>query len=297
MRAAARHLLASALLLLSSNPAVFSYTQVRSPCKTPIKYRIGTLDPRFGLSREEFQRAIDEASNVWATDQKHFQYDSKGVLQINLVYDTRQEVTQRVISIRARVSATMKETDLIKNKLLPLEDNFHILETSYSDRQISYERDQDSYNQEVKRWNLAGGAPESEFQILNNQRLSLKKQYELLQAKRQALNRATDELNELIKKRNALLVEASAEVRDLNGSAGVQFEEGLYVKAGSEERIDIFEFENKDSLLVILAHELGHALGLEHNANPSSIMSPLIHTDRLALTAEDAEGLKAVCAR
>jgi predicted Zn-dependent protease len=75
----------------------------------------------------------------------------------------------------------------------------------------------------------------------------------------------------------------------------VQFERGRHVKEGGEEWIDIFQFEDKANLLVTLAHELGHALGIGHNANPASIMSPLIHTDHLALTAEDEAGLKDAC--
>jgi hypothetical protein len=104
-------------------------------------------------------------------------------------------------------------------------------------------------------------------------------------------------VNGLIRKHNALLVRANAEVTALNssGSIGVQFEEGIYGRASGKEWIDIFQFESKAGLRVILAHELGHALGMKHNANPSSIMSPLIHTDRLILTEEDEVGVNAIC--
>ena len=178
-----------------------------------------------------------------------------------------------------------------------MKENFRALDASYSDQLASYNRDQDSYSQEVKHWNSIGGAPEGEFHYLESKRQSLRKQPALLEANRQALNRLTDELNELIRKRNALLILANSEASAFNDSesAGVQFEQGRYVRTGGEEWIDIFQFESKDGLLVILAHELGHALGIKHNANPSSIMSPLIHTDRLVLTAEDEDGLKAAC--
>jgi hypothetical protein len=144
---------------------------------------------------------------------------------------------------------------------------------------------------------MPGGASGAEFKILSGKRQSLRNQQATLEEKRQELNRATNATNELIRKRNALLNRANAEAGALNSSnsIGIQFEEGIYAREGDKEWIDIFQFESKASLRVILAHELGHALGIKHNANPSSIMSPLIHTDRLALTAEDENGLKAAC--
>jgi len=293
-------ILASTIFLLASNPALFSHAQGqsrRASCQNPIRYRIGTLDPRFGIGREEFRRAIEDASNAWAIDRNFFRYDPQGKLRINLVYDTRQEITQHVILVRADISARMKEADSIEDRILFLKDKFRVLEASYSDQQASYEQANNSFNREAKRLNNAGGASETEFQILSDKRRSLRNQYALLEAKRQELNRSTDEVNGLIRKHNALLVRANAEASALNssGSIGVQFEEGIYGRASGKEWIDIFQFESKAGLRVILAHELGHALGMNHNANPSSIMSPLIHTDRLVLTKEDEDGLKALC--
>jgi len=292
--------LAGALFLLASSPAPAAHAQGQSrsaSCPGPIRYRIGTLDPRFGITREEFRRLIEKAGNVWEEKQKNFLYDPKGKLPINLVYDARQKFTQTAIAIRAGVSAKLVQADLIKQQLLPLREEFNKIETSYSDQAASYKRAQDSYNRKVKQSNLAGGASDAGLQDFADERRSLRAQFNLLEAKRLEMNRATDELNTLIKKRNAVIELANAEAAAFNDAApaSLQFKEGRYVREGNEERIDVFQFENTDSLLVILAHELGHALGMKHNANPDSIMSPLIHTGRLVLTAEDEDGLKAVC--
>lgn len=302
MRTTVKLFLTSVLFLLVSAPAFISTAQDRvqpgnRPCPALMKYRIGALDPRFGITDEEFRRFVEQAGNVWEGDRKFFQYDPKGKLRISLVYDTRQKFTQNMIAVRASVSAKIAEADLVKDNLLALRESFRILDATYSDQAASYEQAQDGYNQEVKRLNQAGEVTEAGLQSLASERQSLRKQFDLLEAKRKELNRATDELNTLIKKRNSLLKLADAEANAFNNSAPatIQFEEGRYIREGAEERIDIFQFENTGSLLVILAHELGHALGMKHNPNPASIMSPLIHTDRLALTAEDQDGLKANC--
>jgi hypothetical protein len=305
MRSIVRAFLAGALFLLAPNPASLDPARGRAllppwpaSCRDRIKYRIGTVDPRFGITNEELRQAIEDAGNVWGNDRKRFEYDPGGGLRISLIYDTRQQITQRVIAARAGIYATLKDADLLKDMMLPLKDKFHVLEGSYFDQLASYKRALDSYNQDVTHWNLMGGVPMAEFQSLADKKQALQKQQNASEAARQALNRSTDELNELIKRHNALLTRANAEVAALNtaGYASIQFEEGRYVRENSEEWIDIFQFENRDGLLLILAHELGHALGLKHNANPSSIMSPLVHTDRLVLTKEDQDGLKAVCA-
>jgi len=292
-------ILASTVLLLVTT-APFSHAQDqarRATCRSPIRYKIGALDPRFGVTREDLQRAAEDASGVWATHQKLFQYDPRGKLRINLVYDTRQKNTQQVIFARAGISAKIKEADSIEDRILSLQNKFQPLEASYLEQEASYDQASDNFNREARRLNDAGGASETQFQILSDKRRSLRNQRAILEAKRQELNRSTDEINGLVEKHNALLVRANTEANALNrsGSIGVQFEGGLYSRASGKEWIDIFQFESKAGLRVILAHELGHALGMKHNANPSSIMSPLIHTERLALTGEDRDSLKAVC--
>ena len=293
-------LLLSCALLFGFSPS-FSQTRStnRQACLVPISYRIGALDSRFGIGREDFLRAVEEAGNAWeaAAGRKLFRHDTKAALEVNLVYDSRQETTQRLIAVRTAVSDKLQEVNVIKGQLRPLQNKIRALDDSYSAQLSSYERLQNEYNQSVTQWNAKGGAPEAEHQRLGNQRLALTKQAASLEEKRQELNRLADTINELADKHNSLLRRANDEADSFNRSApsSLQFEEGRYIKQGSEERIDIFQFDGETALRIILAHELGHALGIRHNANPSSIMSPLIHADRFALTTDDVAGLKAAC--
>ncbi len=295
----AKLLLASALLLGLPGPMAFGQTRARPACLAPISYRIGALDSRFGISREDFGRAVEEAAGLWegAAGRTLFVRGPKGVVAINLVYDNRQETTQRLIAVRAAVSDKLNEVNAIKSRLRPLQDKMRALEDTYSAQLSSYKRLQDEYNQTVTQWNGKGGAPEAEHLRLSNQRLALRKQEASLEEKRQELNGLADAINELADKHNGLLHRANDEADSFNKStpSSLQFEEGRYIKQGREERIDIFQFDGETALRIILAHELGHALGIRHNGNPSSVMSPLIRADRVALTAEDGEGLKAAC--
>src|SRR3954471_20481541 len=107
-------LLASALMFGLLNPAPVSHAQdrtsnspgARRPCLTPIKYRIGALDPRFGITREDFQQHVEQAAALWgaAAGRKLFSFDARGSLEIDLVYDSRQETTQRLIAARSGIA-------------------------------------------------------------------------------------------------------------------------------------------------------------------------------------------------
>lgn len=297
----AKLLLAGALLLGLSCPLASTQPRAanRQACMTPIEYRIGRLDARFGITLGEFQRAVEEAASAWegAAGRKLFRHVGKGPLEINLVYDSRQETTQRLIAVRTAVSDKLQEVSAMKRQLRPLQDRIGALDAAYSAQLSSYKRLQDEYNRTVVQWNGRGGAPEAEYQRLDSQRLALKKEAAALEEKRQELNRLADAINELADKHNKLLHRANDEADAFNRSAPstLQFEEGRYIRQGGEERIDIFQYDGETALRIILSHELGHALRIRHNGNPSSIMSPLIHAKSLALTPEDVEGLKATC--
>ena len=302
VRRAVKFYLAVTIILAPPVPAVFSQGRIASDsprCLVPIKYRIGRVDPRFGITREDFQHAVDEASQVWEAAAGHtlFTRATRASLKIDLVYDNRQETTLRVIAARASITTILKEADQIRDGLRALQDRLHGLDGAYSEQLASYQRRQDDYNKMVEQWNSKGGAPEGEYQNLLNARLALRKQADGLEASRKDLNRLTDEINAKVDRHNDLLRRATAQANALSesGATGVAFEEGVYVRQGGDEQINIFQFDGQTALRVILAHELGHALGVAHNANPVSVMSPLIHTGRLALTDEDVQGLRAVC--
>src|SRR5687767_4241301 len=67
----------------------------KTVCEEPLKYSLGTIDPRFGLDEEEFMNMIQRAEHAWedAVNLELFIYDEGTPFKINLIYDDRQKRT------------------------------------------------------------------------------------------------------------------------------------------------------------------------------------------------------------
>ncbi|MDB5225237.1 MAG: matrixin family metalloprotease [Candidatus Adlerbacteria bacterium] len=279
--------------------AAYAWQTHYVPCTKPIEYRIGTIDPRFGVSEEDFLRDIAKAADLWsdAKGKPLFAYDAQGALVINLVYDTRQQVTQQAAELNEAIDETGRVASSVKQQYSSLQIDYNTAQAEFKRQAAAFNDAQSAYNERVEYWNDRGGAPPPEYDKLAAQKRTLMQQVAVLEAKQQEINRLADEINALIDKYNLLVDHINDNVEEINGNGlvGTQFEEGVYRSDASGKRIDIYQFDSQTAFLRVLAHELGHALGLDHTSGEESIMNPVNVGERFALSAEDQAALKAEC--
>ncbi len=266
-----------------------------APCTSPITYRIGTFDTRFGITEKAFLDSVEKASSVWSESagKELFMYDPKGKLTINLIYDERQKTTQQNQELQADIKKTAELASSIKQEYETLEADLAVRKNDYEAELRQFEAQQNAYEADVTYWNSRGGAPENEYQALKRKENELKASAQILEQKRLSLNAKVDQVNAFIQKYNLLVRDANEDISTINQRAGKEFQEGTYDP--NTNTINIYEFSTTYKLLRILAHELGHALSLDHNQNPASIMYELNQANTLTLSPNDEEALKTLC--
>ncbi len=270
------------------------------PCRWPITYSIVGLDPQFGLTQSQLLSDIKKAEAVWEAPigRQLFEYFPTGDLKISLVYDNRQKATDALRPLGIVINDDRATYDAVLAKYKSLSASYNTEKANITTLVERYNTDKSAYDQAVSYWNKRGGAPKTEYNALEQQRSDLNDQAAAINRANNSLNQLADTVNSTAIVLNRLISELNLQVKTYNtvgASNGKEFTEGEYVSNTSGTAINIFQFDDEDKLVRVLAHEFGHALGLVHIDNPKAVMYYLNEGVNGTLTTDDLAALKKVC--
>ena len=270
------------------------------PCAKPLEYSLGDFDKKFGLSQEDFLKIIKQVGEIWQAPvgKALFNYAENGALKINLVYDSRQADTDKLRSLGLSVHNDQASYEALKVKYKALEKTYQARKNELDNIIKYYEEQKANYEDEVKAANRRGGVNPEEYAILEQERQDLNILTDSIKIKQAALNQTVDDLNAVAGVINRLIRGLNLTVGDYNtigAEAAGEFQAGQYIRDAAGERINIYQFDDQPALIRVLAHELGHALGVDHLDNPQAIMYRLNESGNDKITADDLAELKKTC--
>jgi len=266
-------------------------------CPAPLAYRFGDFDDSFAISRDEAIAEITLAERLWedATGRELFTYSDDATFTVNFIFDERQQESDGERAQRRALDEKRDQNDKLFVTIESLQRDYEALGASYRNEVATYEARLTEYNDEVRQYNDQGGAPESTFAELEDERVALNRELTRLNADADELNTLGTRLNELAERGNREVEIYNRAVNTYNEQFGHahEFTQGDY----QGDKINIYEFSNRNELRTVLVHELGHALGIDHIDDAEAVMYYLLEDTESApmLAPSDLVAYTAVC--
>lgn len=278
-----------------------SHNSRPKPCKEPLTYHIASIGSRYDISEDQLRKVMREVEELWTTalSRSLFKFSEDGQIAIHLIYSENQQETRAERRLSRRIESQKKQFDILYREFQRLSD--------------TYDKRKNKVKALLSNYNLKVDDLNNRFLLLRDDGISQAEERFIKQEKRQLkkLKYRVDQKHAELKSQRKRLVKKSRWVNKLSAeinelitaynnrfSEPRKFHQGRYIRKNDQQVIKIFQFGNIYELKTVLAHEMGHALGLDHVETSESVMYYLLEKQNmvnLSLSKEDIEAIKNQC--
>lgn len=276
--------------------------QEKTPCSEPITFRVGDIDQRFSITKEELVGLMEEVAQAWsdAADITIIKFDEDGEISLNLVYAEEQQLTDSERQYRNRLEHEEFNITVLENEYTRLNREYEEEVQQYDEDSEELQESINRLNEWVRQKNEQGGFNEDDLNRFERRKAEIEQVKMNLAQRERVLKRKAAELNDKITFLNKKVEAKNRLVDEYNRQfTGIRkFTQGAYEWTNDSRTINIYHFLDKNELRLVITHEMGHALGITHVSNPKSVMHELMEQQNrreIELTEEDIQALQSVC--
>jgi hypothetical protein len=273
------------------------------PCSEPLVYRIGTIDTRFGLSRNDVETAMRQAAALWSEElgRPVAIYSEDGNVTVSFIYDERQQLVDGELRFRERIESEQLRLDQFHGNYERDRRQFEERSDRYARLADETLKEIDELNAWVQERSRAGGLSERDAQQFEQRKQEVESKQQQVQRERAELERMAGQLNRDAERLNRMTAENNRLVDQYNEeySGENRFTKATFQRLMDGGAITVNTYLSKSELVLILAHELGHAFGLDHLPDSKAVMHSQMGEQELfpilQLTEGDKEAIRGVC--